>query len=40
MVTIYMNLIRNGLKTIADVPKKWRAEVEKQLQESKQEATL
>lgn len=28
MAKIYANLIRKGLKTIEDVPEKWRADVE------------
>ena len=28
---VYYNLIKKGLKTIEDVPEKWRAEVEKLL---------
>lgn len=28
MVKIYVDLIKRGLKTLADVPEKWRAEVE------------
>ena len=28
MAKVYANLIKNGLKTIDDVPEKWRAEVE------------
>lgn len=31
MAKIYYNLIVKGLKTIEDVPKKWRAEVEAML---------
>ena len=31
MAKIYYNLIKKGLKTIDDVPQKWRLEVEKLL---------
>lgn len=31
MAKVYYNLIKKGLKTIDDVPQKWRAEVEKLL---------
>ena len=33
MVTIYVNLVLAGKRTIEQVPAKWRAEVEKKLQE-------
>ncbi|MGN0689272.1 MAG: CD1375 family protein [Oscillospiraceae bacterium] len=31
MAKVYYNLIKKGLKTIEDVPQKWRSEVEKLL---------
>lgn len=31
MAKIYYNLIKKGLKTIEDVPQKWRSEVEELL---------
>lgn len=34
MAKIYYNLIVKGLKTIDDVPERWRAEVEALLQEA------
>jgi hypothetical protein len=34
MAKIYANLIKKGLKTIEDVPEKWRAEVEALLLEA------
>ena len=34
MVLLYINLIKNGLKTLKDVPEKWRSEVEKGLKDS------
>lgn len=33
MVKVYVKLIRQGLKTIDNVPPKWRGEVEKALAE-------
>ena len=33
MVAIYVNLVLQGKRTIEQVPVKWRAEVEKKLQE-------
>ena len=33
MVAIYVNLVLQGKRTIEQVPAKWRAEVEKKLQE-------
>lgn len=33
MARIYYNLIKKGLKTIDDVPKKWREEVQRMLDE-------
>lgn len=33
MAKVYANLIKKGLKTIDDVPEKWRAEVEELLKE-------
>lgn len=33
MAKVYVNLIRKGLKTIDDVPARWRAEVEALLAE-------
>lgn len=32
MAKVYANLIRQGLKTLDDVPRKWRGEVEKLLE--------
>ena len=34
MAKIYYNLIKAGKKTIDDVPMRWRAEVEKMLEEN------
>lgn len=34
MAKVYYNLIVKGLKTIEDVPTKWRAEVEEMLNEN------
>ena len=34
MAKLYYNLINKGLKTIDDVPEKWRAEVEALLNET------
>ena len=31
MVQVYVNLIKKGMKTIEDVPAKWRKEVKKEL---------
>ena len=31
MVKVYVNLIKKGMKTIDDVPAKWRDEVKKEL---------
>ncbi len=33
MARIYYNLIKKGLKTIDDVPEKWREEVQRMLDE-------
>ena len=33
MVAVYVNLVLQGKRTIEQVPVKWRAEVEKKLQE-------
>ena len=33
MVAIYVNLVLQGKRTIEQVPAKWRAEVEKKIQE-------
>ena len=33
MVAIYVNLVLQGKRTIEQVPVKWRAEVEKKIQE-------
>lgn len=35
MALVYFNLVKKGLKTIEDVPEKWRAEVQRMLDEVK-----